>query len=141
MQCVKLKFCLARYISFWKRQMTLTGMVSEFRSNIKDFKKVTERERERERGQKRTEEKYASKLSRVKSCQWVEVVEKSRITNHVKSLFKTFDTFIVSSFSHGYIFRPLPNIVFNFETHIQFFRDVLFISLNFSYNISDIEID
>ena len=29
--------------------MTLTGMVSEFRSNIKDFKKVTERERERER--------------------------------------------------------------------------------------------
>ena len=35
--------------------MTLTGMVSEFRSNIKDFKKVTEREREREakREQKR----------------------------------------------------------------------------------------
>ena len=37
--------------------MTLTGMVSEFRSNIKDFKKVTEREREREREAKREQKR------------------------------------------------------------------------------------
>ena len=50
--------------------MTLTGKESEFRSNIKHYEKATddEKERESERVEKKGE-KYASKLSRGKSCQ------------------------------------------------------------------------
>ena len=67
------------------------------------------RERERERERERDGEKCASKLSRGKSCQWVEVALKSRITNHVKSLFKTFDTFKSSAhLAVPYILKPLP---------------------------------
>ena len=52
--------------------MTLTGKESEFRNNIKHYETATDDEKERERERVRVKkkgEKYASKLSRGKSCQ------------------------------------------------------------------------
>ena len=54
--------------------MTLTGKESEFRNNIKHSETATDDEKERERERERVRvkkkgEKYASKLSRGKSCQ------------------------------------------------------------------------